>query len=87
MTITTCLLVLLNQSRDNACELVSSLSAYESCLVYLEKFLFLHDFHGPTDETVGFFVPHINCKVHFFQNFKHPSPVSEKSQFMNLCGP
>ena len=28
MKITTCLLVLLNQSRDNACELVSSLSAY-----------------------------------------------------------
>ena len=29
MKITICLLVLLNQTRDNACELVSSLSAYE----------------------------------------------------------
>ena len=31
------MLLLLHQSRDNACELVSSLSAYESNLVYLEK--------------------------------------------------
>ena len=41
MKITTCLLVLINQLRkwDNSfsCELVSSLSAYESCLIYLEK--------------------------------------------------
>ena len=40
MKITTCLclLVLLNQSRDNACELVnSSLFAYESSLFYLDK--------------------------------------------------
>ena len=41
MKITTCLLVLLNQSRANACELVSSLSAYERSLVYLE-----HNFHS-----------------------------------------
>ena len=41
MKITTCLLVLINQLRkwDNSfsCELVSSLSAYESCLIYLEQ--------------------------------------------------
>ena len=39
--ITNCLLVLINQLRklDNSfsCELVSSLSAYESCLIYLEQ--------------------------------------------------
>ena len=34
---TTCLLVLFNQSRDNASELVRSLSSYESSLVYLEN--------------------------------------------------
>ena len=41
MKITTCLLVLINQLRklDNSFsyELVSSLSAYESCLIYLEQ--------------------------------------------------
>ena len=37
MKTTTRLLVLLNQSRKNPCELDSSLSAYESCLVYLEN--------------------------------------------------
>jgi len=41
MKITTCLLVLINQLRkwDNSfsCELVSSLSAYESSLIYLEQ--------------------------------------------------
>ena len=41
LKITTCLLVLINQLKkwDNSfsCELVSSLSAYESCLIYLEQ--------------------------------------------------
>ena len=44
MKITTCLPVLFNQSRDSASELVSSLFAYESSLVYLEQ-NFLYDFH------------------------------------------
>ena len=35
--LTTCLLVLLNQQRDNASELAMSLSAYESSLFYLEQ--------------------------------------------------
>ena len=48
MKITTCLLVLLNQSRDNACESVSSSSAYGRSLVNLEKISILYDFHGPT---------------------------------------
>ena len=46
MKITTCLLILLNQSRDNACELVSFLTAYESSHVYLEKNSILYDFHA-----------------------------------------
>ena len=37
MKFKTCLLVLFNQSRDSASEFVSSLSAYESSLVYLEQ--------------------------------------------------
>ena len=37
LNISTCLLVLFSQSRDNASELASSLSAYESSLVYLEQ--------------------------------------------------
>ena len=36
--ITSSLIVLLNQSRDNACEIVCSLSAYKSSLVYLGIF-------------------------------------------------
>ena len=37
MKITACLLALLNQSRENVSELVSTFSAYESCLVNLKK--------------------------------------------------
>ena len=37
MKITACLPALLNLSRENVCELVSTFSAYESCLVYLKK--------------------------------------------------
>ena len=37
MQITSCLLLLINQSGAESCQFVSSLSAYESSLVYLEK--------------------------------------------------
>ena len=55
MKITTCLLVLINQLRklDNSysCELVCSLSAYESCLIYLEQSC--QSYIIPMDRTEG----------------------------------
>ena len=53
MKITTCLLVLINQQRELvnsfSCELVSSFSAYEIILIYLEQSF--HSYMIPMEKT------------------------------------
>ena len=88
MKITTCLLVLINQLRklDNSfsCELVSSLSAYESCLIYLEQ-----SCHSILSSSMGILYHLWYTKKIKFLNFLHRN-ICENPNFIffvyHKCG-